>query len=79
MINHPITWGVNYWPWFLLGFTVLFLGPEIYALSTNAANTLSDYVWQALKPNSAVWYLTLGGWLTLTSWLVFHFWFRRYR
>jgi hypothetical protein len=72
-------WGNWYWRIYLALFTTAFLGPEIYALSSNASNTLSDFVWRTLKPNSAVWYLSLGLWVTLTSWLVFHFWFRRYR
>jgi hypothetical protein len=63
----------------------LFLGPEIYALVSNSANTLSAWVWRALKIHdhesfsewSALDYLTFGLWLVLVSWLSLHFWFGR--
>ncbi len=77
--GHDITWGGTYWPYWLCTVVVTFLAPEIFALYTNAGNTLSDFIWRSLRPNSAVWYLSLGVWVTLTSWLVFHFWFRRFR
>lgn len=78
------TWGNWYWPIYL---TVMALGlsPEIYALATNARNTLSDWVWTELKvsvdqqlPWTAAHFLVFGFWLVIVTWLTWHFFFRRF-
>ena len=77
------TWGPHYWPWFLSAAALAFLVPEIYALATNAKNTLTDYSrdslhvlpGQAFTAHTAAWVLTLGAWLLVTGWLTGHIWF----
>lgn len=79
-LNAPgASWGNVYWPIGLLVVALAFLGPEIYALVTNAKNTLSWWVWDHDLPGGAAWYLSLGTYLVVTSWLVFHFWFQKYK
>lgn len=81
------TWGAYYWPWALAAITLLILGPEIYALATNVDNTLSVWVWTAMRVNPGdgltAWnagrYLTLFAWVGLVSWLTWHFWFGLFR
>jgi H+/Cl- antiporter ClcA len=82
-----MTWGRIWWPIYLLVSLAVFLGPEIFALVTNWRNTLSNWVWSSLKVSSgrfdiwhesAPWYLTLGCWIVLITWLTFHFFFRRF-
>lgn len=81
------TWGNYYWPVWLTVATLTLMGPEIYALITIAQyrNTLSDWVWNILSvppgqqlPWTAAHYLIFGGWLTVVSWLTWHFFFRRF-
>jgi len=72
------TWGAWYWPVALIAVTVIIMGPEIYALITNVFNTLSWWVWRTDIKGTARWYLSLGAWITVTSWLTYHFWFRKY-
>lgn len=81
------TWGPSYWPWFLIIVAAAFLAPEIYALITNSANSLSDYAWgqlqvhdgQRFDQHDAAWLLTLGVWITAAVWLTWHIWFYRFR
>lgn len=81
-----MTWGNWYWPTWLAFNLFSLMGPETYALITNWKNTFSDWVWNALgvttatgfSTGSAAWYLTLGGWITVMSWLTWHFWFRKF-
>lgn len=81
-----VTWGLWYWPVFLITASVAFLIPEILALVTNVSNTLSDYAWHELnipRPgtpviHSAAWLLTLGVWLVMAFWLTWHIWFRKF-
>jgi hypothetical protein len=76
------TWGTWYWPAFLATFAVLLLVPEVWALITNAGNTLSGWVWRALHVTtpSPVWdwdaarLLSFGVWCVLVFWLSEHFW-----
>ena len=76
------TWGAWYWPAFLAAFALLLLVPEVYALITNAGNTLSDWVWRALHVStpSPIWdwdaarLLSFGVWCVLVFWLSEHFW-----
>lgn len=79
-------WGEWYWPIWLGAALGALLGPEIYALATDAHNTLSWWVWQHLRivvgesPGqwSAVDALTFGAWMVIITWLTFHFWLRRF-
>ena len=87
MTPAPSAWSLAYWPAYLAAAAVLLLVPEIYALVTNHANTLSDYVWRMLRvrPGQAVgaWdaarLLTFGAWCTAVAWLTGHFWFGLWR
>ena len=80
-----LNWGRYYWPVWLIVVAVTLLIPEISALATNAGNTLSEWVWRQLDvtkgqqlPWTAAHYLVFGVWLTLVSWLTWHFFFRRF-
>lgn len=80
-----MTWGHYYWSVYLVVVIVGVLIPEIYALFTNVNNTLSYWVWQELgvstdhpTPYTALWYLSLALWISLGSWLTFHFWWRKF-
>jgi hypothetical protein len=83
MVTKVATWGPHYWPWFLIAVALAFLIPEIYALITNDANTLTDYSrvslnvtsGQGFTAHTAAWILTLGMWLVVTGWLTGHIWF----
>jgi hypothetical protein len=76
-----ITWGRVYWPVFLLVASLLFAIPELIAIFTNAANTLSEYAWQELKVGTFPVH-TAARWISLIVWLVFvavitaHIWWR---
>ncbi len=80
------TWGVWYWPTLLSVLLVGFLPAEIYGLVTNPGNTLSAWVWRALKIArnqdwtawSATDYLVFGCWVVLVTWLTAHFFFGRF-
>jgi hypothetical protein len=74
-----------YWPVWLSLFAGTFLLREIWALVTRRTqDTLSDWVWDILRISSneplTSWngtdYLVFGAWLTLFSWLTWHFFFR---
>jgi hypothetical protein len=79
-----ITWGKAYWPFFLLAVSGAFLIPEIYALFTNAANTLSEYSWDELHVtgfqhvHSLAWYFSLISWILFFVVITMHIWFRRF-
>lgn len=79
------TWGTWYWPVWLAVMSVTLLAPEVYALVFNVRNTLSDWVWRELEvttnqqlPWTAAHFLVFGAWLTVTAWLTWHFFFRRF-
>ena len=80
------TWGNWYWPAFLVAQTMLFLGPEIYALIDNWRNTLSNWVWTSLNITknesmsqwSATDFLLFGVWIVVVTWLTFHFFLRKF-
>lgn len=78
-----ITWGKYYWPYFFILVSVIFLVPELIALFSNPANTLSDYSWQELHVTGYVRIHTLAWWLSLIGWLLFvvvitaHIWWRK--
>ena len=79
-----MTWGRVYWVVWQVTAAVSLLGPEIYALSSNTENTYSAWVWHALAVDksqqqwTAAHYLAFGIWLTVVSWLTWHFFFRRF-
>lgn len=86
MLTLPALWGFWYWPRFLIAVSVLFLGPELYAVATNSANTLSDYSWTELGIGNAVQFRhvhTAAWWLSLAAWVLFvvvitaHIWWRQ--
>jgi hypothetical protein len=80
------TWGNDVWPWFLIVVTLTFIGFEGYALFTNTANTLSDYIWRELhvRPlepfnrHNAAWLLTQGVYVTIAFWLWLHLWYHQF-
>ena len=80
------TWGHKYWlVWSVFTF-LTFIVPEVYALVTNWRNTLSNWVWVALRVQRGQsinqWtaaHFLVGGMLVLVfAWLighlVFHLW-----
>jgi Trk-type K+ transport system membrane component len=75
-------WGIIYWPVFLSVVSALFLIPELIALFTNAANTLSVYAWRELNitmisghgPHTLAWWLSLISWLLFTVIITAHIW-----
>jgi len=77
-------WGNWYWPRGLTVASVAFLLPELYALFTNPANTLSDYCWRELHVTAAwgngvhslAWWFSLVAWLLFTIVITAHIWFR---
>jgi len=79
-------WGARFWPIFLLTFAIVGGAAEIFALITNARNTLSFWVWHELGTQrdlppwdwSAATYLIFGLWLVVVTWLTFHFFFHRF-
>lgn len=46
---HHLTW----FGWYWLGWLLAFLGPELYWVFVNPANTLSDETWSVENLNSA--------------------------
>jgi hypothetical protein len=78
-----MTWGRYYWPFFLVLVSLLFLGPELIALFTNAANTLSEYAWAELNVSPRIPVHTIAWWVSLLAFilavfvLVAHIWFKR--
>lgn len=77
-----ITWGKYYWPVALLFTSVAMFGiPELIALFTNHANTLSEYAWDELRVGSIplhtiAWYVSLAVWLLAVVILTLHIWWR---
>jgi hypothetical protein len=83
-----MTWGKTYWPIFLTIAFLAFIIPEILALVKIGPvdNTLSNWVWSELKITSnekmnkwsALDFLIFGQWMTLMTWLTWHFFFRKF-
>lgn len=77
-------WGNQYWPLFLIVLSVLFLGPELYAVCTNPANTLSDYCWKELSvsltfghgKHTVAWWASFIAWLLFVVTITLHIWYR---
>jgi hypothetical protein len=81
------TWGPDYWPWVLIAVSITIGVPEIYAIATNTANTLSWYSWhelhvtpgQPFSRHTAAWLLSQGLFLLMTFWLWLHIWYAQFR
>lgn len=79
-------WGNYYWPYWMILTSVTFLVPELIALFTNVANTLSDYartqlhVSRALEANihSLAWYSSLITWLVFVIVITLHIWWAKF-
>lgn len=77
-----ITWGLWYWPKYLIVASLLFLAPEAYAFFTNHNNTLSDFAWNELGIGGTINQHHPAWWFSLVAWLVFfvvitgHIWFK---
>ena len=78
-------WGKIYWPIALTVASVIMFGiPELIALFTNPANTLSDYSWSELNVTVAYGHgiHTVAWWASIVVWFVFvvvitiHIWWR---
>ena len=55
--------------------------PELIAIVTNSANTLSDYAWNELRVGSiplhtVAWYISLAVWLMFVVVITAHIWWR---
>jgi hypothetical protein len=77
-------WGNTYWPAGLIAAFAAFAVPELYALFTNAQNTLSDYCWRELSVNvafghgihTAAWWFSLILWAAFVVTITGHIWWR---
>lgn len=87
MPTQHATWGLWYWPSFILAVVALFSVPEIVALITNTYNTLSWFAWRAFgfpRPGvgtiyTAAWYFSFALYLVIVTFLAIHIWFFRLR
>lgn len=76
------SWGLIYWPAFIVAVLALFAGPELGALFTNPRNTLSDFAWYELgiggryDPHSWIWWVALIATLSVMGVLIGHIFFR---
>lgn len=83
----PATWGLTYWPIYLIVVSLGFIPAETTALITNPANTLSDFAWRELGfpdkaspvPYTAAWYFSFAAYVMVVVFLAIHIWFRRLR
>lgn len=83
MIKQVALWGHTYWPLFILAVSAAFGIPELYALATNPANTLSDYSWGELHVgrsypplHTVAWFASLVIWLVFVVVITWHIWWR---
>jgi hypothetical protein len=78
----PPTWGLTYWPIFLIAGSAWFIIGESLALATNAKNTLSDYSWYELHiqpgitQHTVAWYFSLIAWVLFAVLITGHIWLR---
>ena len=86
MLKHAWS-AATYWPVWLVLFLGTFGVREGLALASGRpGDTLSDWVWRVLRITSnetpshwsAVDYLVFGAWVTVFTWLTWHFFFRRF-
>lgn len=77
-----ITWGLAYWPKYMIVASLAFIIPETVAFFTNASNTLSDFAWYELGINGTINRHDFAWWISLIAWAMFvivitgHIWFR---
>jgi hypothetical protein len=79
-----ITWGRVYWPIAMVGVFLFFVPAELYALFTNANNTLSDYSWHELditkafeiSGNGVAWWASFISWIIFVIIISLHIWYR---
>ena len=77
-------WGNTYWPAGLIAASIAFIVPELYALLTDAQNTLSDYCWRELhvtraleiSGHGAAWWCSQVAVVLAFVLLVVHIWYR---
>lgn len=77
-------WSNTYWPIGLIAASVAFIVPELYALFTDANNTLSDYCWRELhvtraleiSGHGAAWWCSFIAWLLFVAVITLHIWYR---
>lgn len=76
-------WGNFYWPYWLILTSLTFIVPELLAVFTNAANTLTRYTHIQLSVTTATvnahihtvaWYVSLIGWLVFVVLITIHIW-----
>ena len=87
MNTQHVTWGLWYWPAFILTVVTGFSIPEIVALITNTFNTLSWFAWRAFGfPKvsgpalfTAAWYFSFALYIVIVVFLGIHIWFFRLR
>ena len=80
-----MTWGREYWTWFLTNVSLQFIIAELIAIvSGNYANTLSEYARSELGlvliPNQPLhhtiaWVLSLVAWWLFVGVITWHIWF----
>jgi hypothetical protein len=81
-MHNPPTWGLIYWPLYIVAAIALFAGPELVALFTHSSNTLSYFAWWELgiggryNPHTVFWWVSLLGFIAITATLIGHIWFR---
>ena len=82
--HNVMTWGREYWTWFLLTVSAGFGVPELIALATNPANTLSDYSRSEMgltvvagQPvhHTLAWAGSLIAWWLFVGVITWHLWF----
>lgn len=66
-----ITWGIFYWPYWIVLTSLTFLVPEVIALVTNWRNTLSNYAWTELNVSPHITVHTIAWYISLIVWLLF--------
>jgi hypothetical protein len=77
-----VTWGLRYWPAFLVAVSIAFLLPETFAFFTNHNNTLSDYAWHELGFSGKTGLRGFADWFSFIAWsvgvvvLTAHIWFK---
>lgn len=77
-------WGNWYWPAGLCIMSALFVPAELFALLTNANNTLSDYCWRELhvtraleiSGHGAAWWASFIAWVLFVVIITLHIWYR---
>ncbi len=81
------TWGLTYWPAFILAVVLSFGVAETIALITNTRNTLSWFAWRELGVPlngstplfTAAWYFSFALYIVVAVFLGIHIWFVRLR